>query len=70
MPTRYDLAIIGSGGGAFTAAEARHVAADASSRFPGIATAAGAVNMESLIGGIRIVAKAYTTDASKLSYCA
>ena len=88
MPTKYDLAIIGSGGGAFAAAirattlgksvamiergtfggtcvntgcvpskaliaaaDARHVAVDASQRFPGIATAAGPVDMPTLIGG-------------------
>ena len=88
MQTRYDLAIIGSGGGAFAAAiratslgksvvmvergtfggtcvntgcvpskaliaaaEARHVAADAPTRFPGIASVAGAVDMPALIGG-------------------
>ena len=82
MPTKYDLAIIGSGGGAFAAAiratilgksvvmiergtlggtcvntgcvpskaliaaaDARHVAADAADRFPGIATTAGPVDM-------------------------
>ena len=88
MRSRYDLAIIGSGGAAFAAgirattlgksvvmvergtfggtcvntgcvpskamiaaAEARHVAADASTRFPGIATAADPVDMAALIGG-------------------
>ncbi|WP_132991891.1 mercury(II) reductase [Gordonia zhaorongruii] len=88
MPTKYDLAIIGSGGGAFAAAirattlgksvvmlergtlggtcvntgcvpskaliaaaDARHVAADASNRFPGIATASDTVDMPALIGG-------------------
>lgn len=88
MQTRYDLAVIGSGGGAFAAAlrasklgksvvmlergtfggtcvntgcvpskaliaaaEARHVASDASMRFPGIATVAEAVDMPALIGG-------------------
>ncbi len=88
MQTRYDLAIVGSGGGAFAAAirattlgksvvmiergafggtcvntgcvpskaliaaaDARHVAADASTRFPGIATTAAAVDMAALIGG-------------------
>src|SRR3546814_330431 len=88
MQTRYDLAIIGSGGGAvaaviratslgksvvmvergtfggtcvntgcvpskalIAAAEARHVAADAGDRFPGIATDAGAVDMPALIAG-------------------
>lgn len=88
MQSRYDLAIIGSGGGAFAAAirattlgksvvmvergtfggtcvntgcvpskaliaaaEARHVAADASTRFPGIATTADAVDMPALVGG-------------------
>ena len=88
MQTRYDLAIIGSGGAAFAAAirattlgksvvmvergtfggtcvntgcvpskaliaaaEARHVAADASTRFPGIATAADLVDMAALVGG-------------------
>ncbi|WP_067243026.1 mercury(II) reductase [Microbacterium resistens] len=88
MPTKYDLAIIGSGGGAFAAAirattlgksvvmiergtlggtcvntgcvpskaliaaaDARHVAADASDRFPGIATTAALVDMPALIGG-------------------
>ena len=85
---RCDLAIIGSGGGAFAAAiratmlgksvvmvergtfggtcvntgcvpskaliaaaEARHVAADASTRFPGIATIADPVDMAALVGG-------------------
>ena len=33
------------------AAEARHVAADAGSRFPGIAATAGAVDMPGLVGG-------------------
>lgn len=88
MPTKYDLAIIGSGGGAFAAAirattlgksvvmiergtlggtcvntgcvpskaliaaaEARHVAADASPRFPGIATTAEQLDMPTLIAG-------------------
>ena len=88
MPTKYDLAIIGSGGGAFAAAiratmlgksvvmiergtlggtcvntgcvpskaliaaaDARHVAADAADRFPGIATTAGPVDMPALIAG-------------------
>ncbi|GAA1804593.1 MULTISPECIES: mercury(II) reductase [Brevibacterium] len=87
MPTKYDLAIIGSGGGAFAAAirantlgksvvmiergtfggtcvntgcvpskaliaaaEARHVAMDASGRFPGIVAAAEPVDMPALIG--------------------
>ncbi|MGB3373961.1 MAG: mercury(II) reductase [Microbacterium sp.] len=86
MPTKYDLAIIGSGGGAFAAAiratalgksvvmiergtlggtcvntgcvpsktliaaaEARHVAADATGRFLGIATRAEPVDMRALI---------------------
>lgn len=84
----YDLAIIGSGGGAFAAAihattlgksvvmiergtfggtcvntgcvpskaliaaaEARHVAADATTRYPGIGTTADSVDMAALIGG-------------------
>lgn len=88
MQSRFDLAVIGSGGAAFAAAiratmlgksvvmiergtfggtcvntgcvpskaliaaaEARHVAADASSRFPGIATSVGPVDMPALIGG-------------------
>ena len=88
MPTKYDLAIIGSGGGAFAAAirattlgksvvmiergtlggtcvntgcvpskaliaaaDARHSAADAADRFPGIATTAGPVDMPTLIAG-------------------
>uniref|UniRef100_UPI00326354DE FAD-dependent oxidoreductase n=1 Tax=Gordonia aichiensis TaxID=36820 RepID=UPI00326354DE len=88
MQTRYDLAIIGSGGSAFAAAiratmlgksvvmiergvfggtcvntgcvpskaliaaaRARHVAADAGSRFPGIDTATNAVDMPALIRG-------------------
>ena len=88
MPTKYDLAIIGSGGGAFAAAirastlgksvvmiergtlggtcvntgcvpskaliaaaDARHSAADAADRFPGIATTAGPVDMPALIAG-------------------
>ncbi|QBF46861.1 mercury(II) reductase [Janibacter limosus] len=88
MPTKYDLAIIGSGGGAFAAAirattlgksvvmiergtlggtcvntgcvpskaliaaaEARHVAADASAQFPGIAMTAEQVDMPALIAG-------------------
>lgn len=86
MQTRYDLAVIGSGGGAFAAAirattlgksvvmiergtfggtcvntgcvpskaliaaaDARHVAADASARFPGIATTAAPVDMPGLV---------------------
>ncbi|WP_098054179.1 mercury(II) reductase [Kocuria marina] len=88
MPTKYDLAIIGSGGGAFAAAirattlgksvvmiergtlggtcvntgcvpskaliaaaDTRHVAADASGRFPGIAATAETVDMPALIAG-------------------
>ncbi|MFI5627588.1 mercury(II) reductase [Nocardioides sp. NPDC051685] len=88
MQTRYDLAVIGSGGAAFAAAiratglgksvvmiergtfggtcvntgcvpskaliaaaEARHVAADASARFPGIATTADPVDMPALVVG-------------------
>ncbi|MBD2764765.1 mercury(II) reductase [Kocuria sp. cx-455] len=88
MPTKYDLAVIGSGGGAFAAAirastlgksvvmiergtfggtcvntgcvpskaliaaaEARHVAADATGRFPGIMTSAAPVDMPGLVGG-------------------
>lgn len=88
MPTKYDLAIIGSGGGGFAAAirattlgksvvmiergtlggtcvntgcvpskaliaaaHARYVAADASDRFPGIATTAALVDLSSLISG-------------------
>lgn len=88
MQTRYDLAIIGSGGGAFAAAirattlgksvvmvergtfggtcvntgcvpskallaaaDARHVAADASTRFPGIATTTDPVDMPALVRG-------------------
>ncbi|WP_446499921.1 FAD-dependent oxidoreductase [Nocardioides alcanivorans] len=91
MHTKFDLAIIGSGGGAFAAAirattlgksvvmiergtlggtcvntgcvpskaliaaaNARHVAEDASERFPGIATKAGPVDMAALIGGSRL----------------
>ncbi|QQE47799.1 mercury(II) reductase [Micrococcus luteus] len=87
MPTKYDLAIIGSGGGAFAAAirantlgksvvmiergtlggtcvntgcvpskaliaaaDARHSAADAADRFPGIETSADPVDMPALIG--------------------
>ena len=88
MQSRYDLAIIGSGGAAFAAAirattlgksvvmiergtfggtcvntgcvpskaliaaaDARHSAADAADRFPGIATTAGPVDMPALIAG-------------------
>ncbi|KXO95095.1 Mercuric reductase (plasmid) [Tsukamurella tyrosinosolvens] len=88
MPTNYDLAIIGSGGGAFAAAirastlgkslvmiergtlggtcvntgcvpskaliaaaAARHAAADAPGRFPGITTAAGPVDMPTAVAG-------------------
>ena len=88
MGSEYDLAVIGSGGGAFAAAiratglgksvvmvergtfggtcvntgcvpskaliaaaEARHVAGDASTRFPGIATNAGPVDMPGLVRG-------------------
>jgi mercuric reductase len=88
MPSKFDLAVIGSGGAAFAAAirasglgrsvvmvergtfggtcvntgcvpskaliaaaHARHVAADAPSRFPGIATIAGAVDMPGLVAG-------------------
>ncbi|WP_293787171.1 FAD-dependent oxidoreductase, partial [uncultured Aeromicrobium sp.] len=88
MPTKYDLAIIGSGGGAFAAAirattlsksvlmiergtlggtcvnsgcvpsktliaaaEARHSAADATDRFPGITTTTEPVDMAALIDG-------------------
>ncbi|MEE2033987.1 MULTISPECIES: mercury(II) reductase [Rhodococcus] len=90
MGQKVDLAVIGSGGAAFSAAirarnlgrsvvmiecstvggtcvnigcvpskallaaaEARHVAADAPGRFPGIATASGPVDMLGLIGGKR-----------------
>lgn len=88
MGQRVDLAVIGSGGAAFSAAirarnlgksvvmverdtiggtcvnvgcvpskaliaaaEARHVAADASGRFPGVSTEAGPVNMPALMAG-------------------
>ena len=88
MLTKFDLAIVGSGGGAFAAAirattlgksvvmiergtlggtcvntgcvpskaliaaaNARHVAEDASERFPGIVTKANPVDMAALIGG-------------------
>ena len=102
MPTKYDLAIIGSGGGAFAAAiratmlgksvvtiergtlggtcvntgcvpskaliaaaDARHVAADAADRFPGIATTAGPVDMPALIAGKQALVE--TMRGEKLS---
>lgn len=95
----FDLAIIGSGGGAFAAAirasnlgksvlmverstiggtcvntgcvpskallaaaEARHVALDAGSRFPGIAAGAGPVDMPALIGGKRDLVEGMRSD--------
>lgn len=95
----YDLAVIGSGGGAFAAAirattlgkrvlmierstvggtcvntgcvpskallaaaEARHVALDASGRFPGIGTSAGGVDMAGLIGGKRSLVEKMRSD--------
>jgi len=88
MSSKFDLAVIGSGGAAFAAAirattlgksvviiergtfggtcvntgcvpskaliaasEARHIAADAGSRFPGISTSAGTVDMPGLVRG-------------------
>ena len=94
-----DLAIIGSGGGAFAAAiratnlgkgvlmierstvggtcvntgcvpskallaaaEARHVALDASSRFPGIATSAAPVDMPALVAGKRALEEGMRAD--------
>ncbi|QIV87440.1 mercury(II) reductase [Glutamicibacter mishrai] len=95
----FDLAVIGSGGGAFAAAiratnlgkrvvmierstvggtcvntgcvpskallaaaEARHVALDASGRFPGISTSAEPVDMKDLIGGKRSLVEAMRAD--------
>ncbi|UKA73535.1 mercury(II) reductase [Arthrobacter sp. FW306-06-A] len=95
----FDLAIIGSGGGAFAAAiratnlgksvlmverstiggtcvntgcvpskallaaaETRHVALDAGSRFPGIASGAGAVDMSALIGGKRALVEGMRSE--------
>ncbi|GAC1368483.1 MAG: mercury(II) reductase [Pseudarthrobacter sp.] len=95
----FDLAVIGSGGGAFAAAiratnlgkrvvmierstvggtcvntgcvpskallaaaEARHVALDASGRFPGISTSAGEVDMAGLIGGKRALVETMRSD--------
>lgn len=95
----FDLAVIGSGGGAFAAAiratnlgkrvlmverstvggtcvntgcvpskallaaaEARHVALDASGRFPGISTSAGEVDMAGLIGGKRSLVETMRSD--------
>lgn len=99
MPTKYDLAVIGSGGGAFAAAirastlgksvvmiergtfggtcvntgcvpskaliaaaEARHVAADASDRFPGITTTAAPVDMPGLVGGKQALVESLRED--------
>ncbi len=95
----YDLAVIGSGGGAFAAAiratnlgkrvvmierstvggtcvntgcvpskallaaaEARHVALDASGRFPGISTSAAPVDMPALINGKRSLVETMRSD--------
>jgi mercuric reductase len=95
----FDLAVIGSGGGAFAAAiratnlgkrvlmverstvggtcvntgcvpskallaaaEARHVALDASGRFPGINTSAGPVDMKDLINGKRSLVETMRSD--------
>lgn len=95
----FDLAVIGSGGGAFAAAiratnlgkrvlmierstvggtcvntgcvpskallaaaEARHVAMDASGRFPGISTSAEPVNMGALVGGKRFLVETMRAD--------
>lgn len=95
MQSRFDLAVIGSGGAAFAAAiratmlgksvvmvergtfggtcvntgcvpskaliaagEARHVAADAGARFPGIAATAGPVDMPGLVRGKQELAEA------------
>ena len=44
------------------AAEARHVAADASDRFPGIATAVGAVDMAALIAGKQDLVEAMRSE--------
>lgn len=97
--THVDLAVIGSGGGAFAAAiratnlgkrvlmverstvggtcvntgcvpskallaaaEARHVALDASGRFPGISTSAETVDMPGLIGGKRSLVETMRSD--------
>ena len=99
MTTKYDLAIIGSGGGAFAAAirattlgrsvvmiergtfggtcvntgcvpskallaaaEARHIAADATARFPGIATAAEPVDMPALVGGKQVLVESMRSE--------
>ena len=99
MPSRFDLAVIGSGGAAFAAAirattlgksvvmiergtlggtcvntgcvpskallaaaEARHVAADAGSRFPGIAATAGPVDMHGLVGGKQDLVEAMRSE--------
>ena len=98
-PFDYDLAIIGSGGGAFAAAiratnrgkrvlmverstvggtcvntgcipskallaaaEARHVAVDASGRFPGISTSSAPVNMPELVAGKRALVEAMRSE--------
>ncbi|HEY1156833.1 MAG TPA: FAD-dependent oxidoreductase, partial [Arthrobacter sp.] len=98
-PFDYDLAIIGSGGGAFAAAiratnrgkrvlmverstvggtcvntgcipskallaaaEARHVALDASGRFPGISTSAEPVDMPELVAGKRSLVEAMRSE--------
>ena len=95
----FDLAVIGSGGGAFAAAiratnlgkrvvmierstvggtcvntgcvpskallaaaEARHVALDASGRFPGISSSAGPVDIAGLIGGKRSLVETMRSD--------
>ncbi|WP_026926614.1 mercury(II) reductase [Granulicoccus phenolivorans] len=44
------------------AAEARHVAADASTRYPGISTMAGAVDMPDLIGGKQALVERLRTE--------
>lgn len=99
MQSTFDLAIVGSGGGAFAAAiratmlgksvvmiergtfggtcvntgcvpskallaaaEARHVAADAGSRFPGIAATADLVDMPALIAGKQDLVEAMRSE--------
>lgn len=101
MQSTFDLAIVGSGGGAFAAAiratmlgksvvmiergtfggtcvntgcvpskallaaaEARHVAADAGSRFPGIAATADLVDMPALIAGKQDLVEAMRSEKS------
>lgn len=44
------------------AAEARHIAADATARFPGIATAAEPVDMPALVGGKQVLVESMRSE--------